>query len=135
MRFIEMMPMYDGGDFDTSAYIPYTKVLEKLPEAHPVPGDGGVAKLYRLPGALGRVGLISPVNAHFCAACNRIRLTADGKLKPCLHSAEEYSIKGLDREEMRTVMEQAIYNKPAWHGELNAQNPSHAGRNMNQIGG
>ena len=66
--------------------------------------------------------------------CTVIR-SADGKLKPCLHSAEEYSIKGLDREQMRSVMEQAIYNKPAWHGELNAQNPSHAGRNMNQIGG
>ena len=134
LRFIEMMPMVEGG-FGPEAFIPNTRVLEVLPELEEQPADGGVAKLYRLPGALGRVGLISPVNAHFCAACNRIRLTADGKLKPCLHSAAEYSIKGLDREGMRSVMERAIYNKPAWHGELNAQNPSHAGRNMNQIGG
>ena len=135
LRFIEMMPMVEGGDFGPEAFIPNTRVLEALPELEEQPADGGVARLYRLPGALGQVGLISPVNAHFCAACNRIRLTADGKLKPCLHSAEEYSIKGLNREQMCTVMEQAIYNKPAWHGELNAQNPSHAGRNMNQIGG
>ena len=134
LRFIEMMPMVEGG-FGPEAFLPNTRVLEVLPQLEEQPADGGVAKLYRLPGALGRVGLISPVNAHFCAACNRIRLTADGKLKPCLHSAEEYSIKGLDWEGMRSVMEQAIYNKPAWHGELNAQNPSHAGRNMNQIGG
>ena len=134
LRFIEMMPMVEGG-FGPEAFLPNTRVLEVLPQLEEQPADGGVAKLYRLPGALGRVGLISPVNAHFCAACNRIRLTADGKLKPCLHSAEEYSIKGLDREGMRSVMERAIYNKPAWHGELNAQNPSHAGRNMNQIGG
>ena len=134
LRFIEMMPMVEGG-FGTEAFLPNTRVLEVLPQLEEQPADGGVARLYRLPGALGRVGLISPVNAHFCAACNRIRLTADGKLKPCLHSAEEYSIKGLDREGMRSVMERAIYNKPAWHGELNAQNPSHAGRNMNQIGG
>ena len=134
LRFIEMMPMVEGG-FGPEAFIPNTRVLEVLPQLEEQPADGGVARLYRLPGALGRVGLISPVNAHFCAACNRIRLTADGKLKPCLHSAEEYSIKGLDREGMRSVMERAIYNKPAWHGELNAQNPSHAGRNMNQIGG
>ena len=134
LRFIEMMPMVEGG-FGPEAFLPNSRVLEVLPELEAQPADGGVAKLYRLPGALGNVGLISPVNAHFCAACNRIRLTADGKLKPCLHSAEEYSIKGLDREGMRSVMERAIYNKPAWHGELNAQNPSHAGRNMNQIGG
>ncbi len=134
LRFIEMMPMVEGG-FGLEAFLPNTRVLEVLPQLEEQPADGGVARLYRLPGALGRVGLISPVNAHFCAACNRIRLTADGKLKPCLHSAEEYSIKGLDREGMRSVMERAIYNKPAWHGELNAQNPSHAGRNMNQIGG
>lgn len=134
LRFIEMMPMVEGG-FGPEAFLPNTRVLEVLPQLEEQPADGGVASLYRLPGALGRVGLISPVNAHFCAACNRIRLTADGKLKPCLHSAEEYSIKGLDREGMRSVMERAIYNKPAWHGELNAQNPSHAGRNMNQIGG
>ena len=134
LRFIEMMPMVEGG-FGPEAFLPNTRVLEVLPQLEEQPADGGVARLYRLPGALGRVGLISPVNAHFCAACNRIRLTADGKLKPCLHSAEEYSIKGLDREGMRSVMERAIYNKPAWHGELNAQNPSYAGRNMNQIGG
>ena len=134
LRFIEMMPMVEGG-FGPEAFLPNTRVLEVLPQLEEQPADGGVARLYRLQGALGRVGLISPVNAHFCAACNRIRLTADGKLKPCLHSAEEYSIKGLDREGMRSVMERAIYNKPAWHGELNAQNPSHAGRNMNQIGG
>lgn len=135
LRFIEMMPMVDSGDFDPEAFVPNTRVLEALPELEEQPADGGVARLYRLPGALGRVGLISPVNAHFCAECNRIRLTADGKLKPCLHSAAEYSIKGLNREQMRSVMEQAICNKPAWHGELNARNPSHAGRNMNQIGG
>ena len=135
LRFIEMMPMYDGGDFGKDAFIPNTRVLELLPELTAVEPDGGVAKLYRLPGAKGNIGLISPVNAHFCGSCNRIRLTADGKLKPCLHSSVEYDIKGLDFDGMRSVMEKVIYNKPAWHGLLDADNPSHAGRNMNQIGG
>lgn len=135
VRFIEMMPMYNSGDFDKDSFLPYTKVLEVMPELVPVAPDGGVAKLYTLPGAQGRVGLISPINAHFCAECNRLRLTADGKLKPCLHSAAEYSIKGLDRAGMRAVMESTIYNKPQWHGELDAKNRSQAGRNMNQIGG
>lgn len=135
MRFIEMMPMYDSGDFDFSAFIPYTKVLEKLPEAEPLPEDGSVARLYRLPGAQGNIGLISPVTAHFCGSCNRIRLTADGKIKPCLHSAEELSLKGLDYAGMRSRLEQAIRNKPQWHGDMDAVNRSKAGRNMNEIGG
>ena len=135
LRFIELMPMYDSGDFGPEAFIPYTVVLDKLPELEKIEQDGGVAKLYRLPGAQGNIGLISPVSAHFCADCNRLRLTADGKLKPCLHSAAEYSIKGLDEQEMRRQFEAAILGKPQWHGELSATSRSRAGRNMNEIGG
>ncbi len=135
MRFIELMPIQDHDEFGEEAYVPYSKVLEKLPEAVPVAKDGGVAKLYRLPGAKGNIGLISPISAHFCGECNRIRLTADGKLKPCLHSGDEYSIRGMNREEMKAAFEQAIWNKPAWHGDLDAVNRSRAGRNMNEIGG
>lgn len=135
MRFIEMMPMYDSGDFQEGAFLSYTRVLEQLPQLREVPQDGGVAKLYRLPGAMGNIGLISPVSAHFCGSCNRIRLTADGKVKPCLHSGEEYSLKGLDYAGMRQVLETAIAAKPAWHGDLDARHRSQAGRNMNQIGG
>lgn len=135
MRFIELMPVLGSDEFGETAYVPYSKVLEKLPEAKPVPADGGVAKLYRLPDAQGNIGLISPVSAHFCGTCNRIRLTADGKLKPCLHAEDEYSIKGLPFAQVKQVMEQAIWNKPAWHGELDALHRSHAGRNMNEIGG
>ena len=135
MRFIELMPMYDSGDFGKDAYLPYSAVLEKLPDAVPVAKDGGVAKLYRLPDAKGNIGLISPVSAHFCGECNRLRLTADGKLKPCLHAADEYSIRGLDFDGVKAVFEEAIWNKPAWHGDLDALHRSQAGRNMNQIGG
>ena len=135
MRFIELMPIQDHDEFGESAYVPYSRVLERLPDAVPVARDGGVAKLCRLPGALGNIGLISPISAHFCGECNRLRLTADGKLKPCLHSADEYSIKGLGKDGMRAVFEEAIWNKPAWHGDLDAVNRSKAGRNMNEIGG
>lgn len=135
MRFIEMMPMCDSARFGPDAYIPFTRVLEALPEAQPVPKDGGVAKLYRLPGAKGNIGLISPVSAHFCGDCNRIRLTADGKVKPCLHSNAEYPLKGLNSEGMRVQLEKAIWGKPKWHGDLDAAHHSGAGRNMNQIGG
>ena len=135
LRFIELMPMYDSGDFGPEAFLPYTVVTERLPELESMPADGGVAKLYRLPGAQGNVGLISPISAHFCAACNRIRLTADGKIKPCLHSADELSLKGLDEAGMREALRQAILAKPQWHGELSYTERSRAQRNMNQIGG
>ena len=135
MRFIELMPIQNHDEFGQSAYVPHSKVLERLPDAVPVAHDGGVAKLYRLPGAKGNIGLISPISAHFCGACNRIRLTADGALKPCLHAPDEFSIKGLDKDGMKEVFEKAIWNKPAWHGDLDAVNRSRAGRNMNEIGG
>lgn len=135
VRFIELMPMYDGGEFDSRAYLPVTAVLEKLPALEALPADGGVAKRYHLPGALGNIGLISPLSAHFCGSCNRIRLTADGKLKPCLHSPVETSIRGLSREQMRAVMADVIWNKPPWHGVLTDTQRSKAGRNMNEIGG
>lgn len=135
MRFIELMPMYDSGDFGAKALVPCDAVLAALPGLQPQPDDGGVAKLYRLPGAQGNVGLIRPVSAHFCAACSRLRLTADGKIKPCLHSPLEYSIKGLDEAGMRAQFERAILEKPARHAELSAAHRSESGRNMNQIGG
>lgn len=135
VRFIELMPMYDNGDFGPEAFIPYSAVLEKLPKLTSVPCNDGVAKLYRLPDAKGNVGLISPVNAHFCAQCNRLRLTADGKLKPCLHSSIEYSIKGMEYLEMVDQMKTAILSKPQCHRELSYYHRSNAKRNMNQIGG
>jgi len=135
MRFIELMPMVESGEFGRKAYVPYTAVLEAVPELLPAPPDGGVAKLYRLPDGNGRVGLISPVSSHFCAECNRMRLTADGKLKPCLHGGMEYSVKGMSPEKMRETMKEAILAKPEWHGILDADNRSRAERNMNEIGG
>ena len=135
LRFIELMPMYDSGDFGPEAFIPYTVVLDRLPGLEPMATDGGVARLYRLPLAQGNIGLISPVSAHFCGTCNRLRLTADGKIKPCLHSGDEFSIKGLDYDGMVEELRLAIESKPSWHGALDAHNRSRAGRNMNQIGG
>lgn len=135
VRFIELMPMTENEAFGKNAYVPDEAVLTALPELVPAPQNDGVARLYRLPGAKGNVGLISAVSNHFCAGCNRIRLTADGKLKPCLHSDRECSIKGLSEEEMRREIEKVILAKPACHAPLSALERSHAGRNMNQIGG
>ena len=134
VRFIELMPMAGNREFGPECYIPVSRVLESLPDATETEEEG-VARLYRLPGAPGRIGLISPLSRHFCGSCDRIRLTADGKLKPCLHSGEEISIRGLTEEEVREKMRQAILSKPACHGALTPEERSRAGRDMNQIGG
>ncbi len=135
VRFIELMPMTENEEFGQQAYVPGSAVLAALPELTEAEQNDGVAKLYRLPDAQGNIGLISAVSSHFCAACNRIRLTADGKLKPCLHSDQEYSIKGLDFDRMRKEMQRVILSKPACHAPLSAAERSNAGRSMNQIGG
>ena len=135
VRFIELMPMRHEDEFSQNSFVSCQSVIDQLPDAVPQHCDGGAARLYRLPGAQGNIGLLSPVSNHFCAGCNRIRLTADGKLKPCLHSGDEFSIKGLNREEMLGQFRRTILAKPACHGELSHTSRSQAGRNMNQIGG
>ncbi len=135
VRFIELMPMTDSDEFGHEAYVSGDRVLQQLPLLENLEHSEGIARLYRLPGAQGNIGLISPVSSHFCGSCNRLRLTADGKLKPCLHSDQEYSIKGLGLEEMQREFRRAILSKPACHAPLSAQERSGAGRNMNQIGG
>lgn len=135
VRFIEWMPMYDSGDFNRAAMISGQQILARLEGLVPAPPDGGVAKLYHFPGALGNIGLITPVSSHFCSECSRIRLSADGKLKPCLHCMDEFSIKGLDDVEMRKQFKKAILSKPFEHGGFSAEQRSMSGRLMNQIGG
>lgn len=135
VRFIELMPIGGGMDFDRSGFISCQQVLSKVPELEPLEHSEGVAVLYRLPGAKGRVGLIRPISCEFCGDCNKIRLTSDGMLKPCLHSDAELCIKGLQLDEMTEVMKRAVLQKPEMRDVLDADNPSHAGRNMNSIGG
>lgn len=135
LRFIELMPM--GGRFGKEAYLPGDTVLMRAPELRPIPHDdgNGVARLYRLPDGKGRVGLISPLSRHFCASCNRLRLTSEGNLKPCLHSNQEIPVRGKHGEALLETLRQAIYTKPRMHGVLDAEHPSEAGRTMNTIGG
>lgn len=93
VRFIELMPMQTHDEFGPSAFLPVKAVLEQLPEAQPVAPDGGVARLYRLPGAHGNLGLISPVSDHFCADCNSLRLTADGKTSHVCTEAMSFPLR------------------------------------------
>ena len=132
VRFIELMPMGPCAEWDKSCFLSGDTVLQKVPALQQIESCG-VARRYRLPGAMDTVGLISPVNHDFCAQCRRIRVTADGKLKGCLHSAEELPLRGLHGKELEDAIRQGILQKPERHHltERRSDTP----RNMNQIGG
>jgi len=133
VRFIEIMPIGECADWAASRFISAQCILQLAPELREV-GTDGVTKQYILPGGKGTVGLISPISSHFCPTCNRIRITADGSLKPCLHSAEEINLRGLHGTELENVIRRAILEKPRKH-DLDTGEQSAAARNMNAIGG
>ena len=135
VRFIELMPMTDGPAFGPEAFIPCSRVLQALPELEPAGLYDGVARMYRLPDAQGGIGLISPLSANFCAGCNRLRLTADGRVKPCLHAPLEFPVKGLDADGIRRQFLAACVAKPERHTQLSYEQRSSARRSMNRIGG
>jgi len=135
VRFIELMPIGESADWPAERFISGDAVLSACPELQSNPQDGdGVARIYRLPGGVGKVGLISPMSRHFCARCNRIRVTADGKLKPCLHSEQEITLQGLHGEALADALRAGIAAKPKAHN-MDANHPSESRRNMHQIGG
>ena len=131
VRFIERMPMGCGRGF--GAYLPAKVVLERCPELEAVSHDG-VAACYRFPGAKGTVGLIAPMSHAFCSECSRIRITADGKLKPCLHSGEEISLRGLSGDELEAAIRRGILMKPERH-HMDETGATQAQRGMFAIGG
>ena len=133
MRFIELMPMPDTSGFIRNSLMTTGEAIQLLPGLDPLPVDG-VARMYQFRGVPGRVGFISPMSDAFCSRCNRIRITADGHLKPCLHSAFEISVKGMDKSGMKEAIRQAVLAKPEKH-TIPLFGRSEAGRCMNRIGG
>ncbi len=110
-------------------------VGELLPAAaQDAPGGWGPARYYRFADAPGTIGVISPLSEHFCAECSRLRLTADGKLRPCLFSDLEFDVRGAlragDDEQVRDLIAEALRQKPESHGERIGTL-----RKMSQIGG
>ena len=134
VRFIELMPIGAGAELD--AFLPAEQVLRALPElrAWGQADAASVARLYSAPGWAGTVGLIAPVSRPFCAGCNRLRITADGRLKPCLHAPEEYALRGLSGEALRAAILAAVAQKPARH-RLAELGHSESARPMQRIGG
>lgn len=132
VRFIELMQIGETANWSKDKFISNKVVLEKVPKLE-FDRVSGVAKIYKVKGQKGRIGLISPISCSFCEDCNRIRLTSDGKLKPCLHSKDEINLKGLSGEELEEVFKRGIYEKPEKHHLEDGK--SESARDMNKIGG
>jgi len=98
------------------------------------PGGWGPAHYYRFPGAPGTLGVISPLSHHFCGECNRLRLTADGRLRTCLFSDDELDARSVlrtgTRADVRELIQEALAAKPESHNMRVG-----TVRRMSQIGG
>jgi len=142
VRFIEFMPLNEMSN--TASYFvsvsEMRKRLELLGKLEPcLPSIGnGPAKYFRFPHARGTVGFITPVSEHFCIHCNRLRLTADGKLRPCLLAEDEIDLKqplrnGISSAELKQLIERAVVNKPLRHYLAEGYVPKD--RPFSQVGG
>ncbi len=138
VRFIELMPLGQASTWAKEHFIPNTIILDRFPELIPLCKDdkGSPAQYYKMPKGRGRVGLINPISRHFCSSCNRIRITADGRIKPCLHSNYELNIRSLRKQNMELldILKLAVESKPKEH-TINNYEFEPIVRNMYQIGG
>jgi len=146
VRFIEFMPIGPSNGWQPEQCIPSAEIKKRLESfSSLMPLDNGKnahdgpARLFKIPGAAGTIGLISPVSDHFCTSCNRLRLTADGKLKTCLFSEEEVDLKTLLRSNcaddiLEKTLSEAISKKPLRHGTIIA-GMKRCQRPMAKIGG
>ena len=136
IRFIELMPIGEAIDLKSEHYLPNRLVLEKVPELIPVEREdiSSPALYYRLPNGKGKVGIINPISCKFCEDCNRVRLTAQGKLKLCLHSNEEIDLKEALRsgKDIEKIILAAIGKKPGSHY---LEEGKYVTKKMYQIGG
>ena len=136
VRFIELMPLGEGKSFYEDGYFNITNFIDKIDTMYKLEDEAGsTAKLYKLNYAKGRVGVITPLSCSFCNTCNRIRVTSNGKIKPCLHSNEEIDIRFYLNKPMifKEVLKESIYKKPAKHNLLE-NNLSETDRSMYKIG-
>lgn len=144
VRFIEVMPLGAGVHWTGNGVVPSAEIRARIEAVlgplTPVYGEIGIgpARYYQLPGAKGTLGFISAVTEHFCRFCNRLRLTSDGRLLPCLLSNATIDLRtplrnGATDEELRDLFLQAVIAKPRGHTLTGAGCPSTLP--MSHIGG
>jgi len=144
IRFIELMPFAGTSEVALENYVSSAEIKTwietELGPVFPVNNGhlDGEARVYRLAGAEGTLGFISPVSNPYCDDCNRMRLTADGRMRMCLLSDQEINFRdtlrnGGSHQDLVTLFEQAIWGKPVGHQLKNGVHPE--SRTMSQIGG
>ncbi|HUW08682.1 MAG TPA: GTP 3',8-cyclase MoaA [Anaerolineae bacterium] len=144
VRFIEWMPIGSDTGWVPEGAVPSAEVRSEIEREfgplHPVggPEGSGPSRYYQLGGAEGTIGFISALSAHCCPSCNRLRVTADGRLRPCLLDDHEFDLRvglrqGAGLDTIKNLLTQAIQSKPSCH-HLHEALPPH-GRTMAQIGG
>jgi len=140
VRFIEWMPIGGVPAGFAGKFVPGDEIKARIEERFgplvEVRAEGP-ARVYRIPGAAGEIGLITALSAPFCDRCNRMRITADGKLRPCLLSPVEIDLKGplrtgADEEELSELLKEGIKRKPYAHGMVRDFPRDRA---MSEIGG
>ncbi len=137
IRFIEYMPL--GGEAEEEYFMSSGETKELIESKYnlvpAVTKGNGPARYLKVPGALGTIGFISALSEHFCSECNRMRLTADGRFKPCLASNKEVEIaKTMTEKDIYKAYQRALEIKPSAHHLNFADNDKH-NRKMSQIGG
>jgi cyclic pyranopterin phosphate synthase len=144
LRFIELMPVSDRDVLDEENFFPVRTAMRMIEAEHgalmpePTFRTNGPALYYRIPGRDQRVGFIGAMtDFHFCESCNKLRLTCDGKLRPCLGSHLEFDLReplraGATDEELREFFIGVVARKPKEHDFRGAYEP---GRKMVAIGG
>jgi cyclic pyranopterin phosphate synthase len=140
VRFIEQMPVNGNNSVSLVSVKEMKKRLDVVGKMEPVKLNvgNGPAKYYRFPDAKGTVGFITPVTEHFCYQCNRLRLTADGKLRLCLLREDEIDLReplrsGASIEELKAIIAKATAAKPKGH--TLSEGGIHKGRPFSQVGG
>jgi GTP 3',8-cyclase len=143
VRFIEFMPLDADRAWDRSKVLPNAEVRAIIEERHPLEPLGrersGTARRWRFADGKGEIGFISPVSEPFCGDCNRIRLTAEGRLRTCLFSMTETDLRtplreGADDEELEQIVRDAVWRKELKH-HVNDPGFVPPERTMSQIGG
>jgi GTP 3',8-cyclase len=143
VRFIEFMPLDADGEWSADRVLPNDELRALIEAVHPLEPVGrdvhGTATRYRFADGAGELGFISPVSHPFCADCDRIRLTADGRLRTCLFSLNETDLRGPLREGATDAELEALVRAAVWRKELKHRigDPGFVApeRSMSQIGG
>lgn len=143
VRFIEVMPVGDNLDVSANDFVPAPEMIrtvQRIGDLEPAegPAGNGPATYYRFPGAPGTVGVITPMSHNYCDTCNRMRLTADGKLRPCLFGDLHTNLRDplRAREPLEPLIEDTLRIKPERHHLVQGSDEGSGGlRALSQIGG